>query len=62
MDGVNYGLGFPGGEIDNEDNWLPANSGEMNFISGAALNLSGKKNGPCNGRITQNYKITVTKN
>ena len=64
--GVDYGLSFApdgDGEIEFPDNWLPANSDESNSVTHDEDVLElGQKNGPCNGRITQDWEIRVTKN
>ena len=63
-DGVTYGVSFVGdATIDDDANWLPA-PGTSNSLMGDEVGLgvqSGPtKKGPCNGTITQNWKIEVT--
>ena len=69
-DRVNYGVRFsPDGDavLDFPDptKWLPADSGDINSLRGDELALNVKKGrgkkGPCNGKITQNWRIKVTK-
>ena len=66
VDGVTYGLTFgpdDDGEIAVDTNWLPT-SPDSNFITGTKLKLrvtkGPQKKGPCNGIITQGWKILVT--
>lgn len=67
--GVTYGLTFgpdDDGAIDDDSKWPPPNTGDMSSLTGSKLKLRApkgpQKKGPCNGIITQNWEILVTKN
>ncbi len=59
---VSYGVNFGNGVLDQVGNWLPApQSG--NTLTGAEISLAvakgPTKKGPCNGIITQDWKVEV---